>query len=131
MIMDVGSGGADGFYQPGSDLMAEQIDLSFDALIAGSTGSPSGLSAARAPVPAALATGRGAGVFGFGRDADELKRCLQLPRSPDALNTPVSISGEISFSFTKTDLLEPLPITGNYNTSYVLCDACVSPGRGV
>ena len=39
-----------------------------------------------------------------------------VPRSPGALNTPVSVSSDANFSF-KTDFLvsvEPVPITGTY-----------------
>jgi len=46
--------------------------------------------------------------------AEALQAGLGVPRSPGALNTPVSISSDANFSF-KTDFLvsvEPVPITG-------------------
>jgi len=45
---------------------------------------------------------------------------LGIPRSPGALNTPVSVSSDANFSF-KTDFLvsiEPVPITGLYSFRY-------------
>jgi len=48
--------------------------------------------------------------------AEALQAGLGVPRSPGALNTPVSVSSDANFSF-KTDFLvsvEPVPITGTY-----------------
>jgi len=47
---------------------------------------------------------------------EALQAGLGVPRSPGALNTPVSVSSDANFSF-KTDFLvsvEPVPITGMY-----------------
>jgi len=106
MIMDVGPGAGDGIFQSGSDLLPEQFDLGFDLLVSGAAGSPvqSSTDGGRASVGSRA-------FFGLERDADDLRRCLHLPRSPGALNTPVSVSGDVNFSFARTDL-DPLPITG-------------------
>jgi len=45
---------------------------------------------------------------------------LGIPRSPGALNTPISISTDANFSF-KTDFLvsvEPVPITGRSSSGF-------------
>jgi len=65
--------------------------------------------------------------------AEALQAGLGVPRSPGALNTPVSVSSDANFSF-KTDFLvsvEPVPITGTlhdqcrfHHTIMLLCSEC-------
>lgn len=60
--------------------------------------------------------------------AEALQAGLGVPRSPGALNTPVSVSSDANFSF-KTDFLvsvEPVPITGRLITAvlYTLSRIC-------
>jgi len=56
----------------------------------------------------------GGGTAAAAAAAEALQAGLGVPRSPGALNTPVSVSSDANFSF-KTDFLvsiEPVPITG-------------------
>jgi len=56
--------------------------------------------------------------------AAALQAGLGVPRSPGALNTPVSVSTDANFSFKTTDLLvsvEPVPITGTFNLVSIIC----------
>jgi len=59
--------------------------------------------------------------------AEAVQAGLGVPRSPGALNTPLSVSSDANFSFKTDFVVEPVPITGTlllYTTFvfYTLCN---------
>lgn len=61
----------------------------------------------------AIGTGGSTAAAAAAAATEALPPGVGVPRSPGALNTPVSVSSDANFSF-KTDLVsvEPVPITG-------------------